>query len=341
MTNPTMTGLLSHRAGVWLRNSTLSTSGSTNDIWADRVQNVEVVGTHNMTDYYELGRVAKVGVTNDPTEYRITLQENLHNSEIDMYLAGVNPTSGSGWYAANSVTQTNSAYVVFRNDNDSVFEEIAIGSARLNEITYTFVANGACTVDYTLMGTSGSYYHTAGSYVHSLWGAQDNTSVGAVHGKDARVRLTTNDDANRVYRVQRFVIRVQYPEQTVRELGNRQIVGKLTDSPNVTVEFDVQQGDLQPANVFFPVSNDGGVAKRVLHEPQTIDVFLDVYDPDQGEGSSVIKSFGIPNCRPSANTPVSARVSQLATSRWSLSNVSEQTLGTGGLIVSKTQVTSV
>jgi len=339
VTNPTISGLLSHRAGVWARNSVLS-SGSATDIWADRVQSVEIVDTHNNTDYYELGRVAKVGTTLDPTEYRITLQENLHNSEIDMFLAGVDPTTGSGWYAANMVTQSNSAYVVFRNDNDSVFEEIAVASARVNEVTYTFVANGACTIDYTLMGTSGSYYHTAGSYVHPLWGAQDNTTTGAVHGKDARVRFTSNVDANRVYRLQRFVVRVQYPEQTIRELGNRELVGKLVDSPNVTVEFDVQQGDLQPHDVFFPVSNDGGVPKRVLGQPQTVDVFIDVYDPDQGEGSSVIKSFGIPNCRPTSNTPVTARVRQLTTSRWALTNVSEDTLGTGGLIVSKTQVTT-
>jgi hypothetical protein len=334
-----MTGLLSHRSGVWLRNQTLS-SGSASDIWADRVQSAEVVDTHNSTDYYELGRVAKIGVTTDPTDYRVTLQENLHNSEIDMYLAGVDPTSGSGYYAANIVTQTNRAYVVFRNDNDSVFEEIALAGCRVSEITYTFVVNGACTVDYTLMGTSGSYYHTAGTFVHPLWGAQDATSPGGVHGKEARIRLTTNADANRVYRLQRFVIRAQYPEQTVRELGNRQIVGKLVDSPNVTIEFDLQQGDLQPHDVFFPVTNDDGVAKRALGEPQTVDVFVDLYDPNQGEGSTIIKSFGIPNCKPSANTPVSARVRQLTTARWSLSNTSEDTIGTGGLIVSKTQVTT-
>ena len=339
MSNPSLSGLLSHRVGVWVRNANLS-SGSATDIWADRVQSAEVVATHNLTKYYELGRVAPVGATTDPTDYRFTLQENLHNSEIDMYLAGVDPTSGSGYYIANPVTQTNTGYVVFRNDNDSVFEEVSVTGLRLSEVTYTFIVNGSCTVDYTLMGTSGSYYHTAGSFVHPLWGSQDSTTSGGVHGKDARIRLTNNVDANRVYRLQRFVIRATFPEQTVREIGNRQIVGKLVDSPDVTVEFDVQQGDLQPHDVFFPVSNDAGVAKRVLSEPQTVDVFIDVHDPDQGEGSSVIKSFAIANCRPSSNTPVSARVRQLTTSRWQLSSVSEDTVGSGGLKVSKTQLTT-
>jgi len=145
---------------------------------------------------------------------------------------------------------------------------------------------------------------------------------------------------NKAYRLQRFVIRVQYPDQTVRELGRREIVGKLADSPNVTIEFDTLPADFQPVDVFFPLSNDGGQPKRVLSQPQTVDVFVNVYDPDQGESSSVIKSFAIPNCKPTSNTFVSARVRSLTTSRWTLSNTSEDTLGTGGLKVSKTELTT-
>ena len=148
-TNPTLAALLSHRIGVFLRNATLS-SGSATDIWADRVQSVEPTGTHNSQDYYELGRVDKVGNTLDPTTYRITLEENLHNSEIDMFLAGVNPTTGSGFWAGNILTQTNSAYVVTRNDNDSVFQEMAFGGLKVSEIQYRFVKHGPCPTQYTL-----------------------------------------------------------------------------------------------------------------------------------------------------------------------------------------------
>ena len=335
----TLSGRLSFSEGLWLRNSNLS-SGSANDIWADRIQSLEPVATHNTQDYYEIGRRAKVGVTTDPTDYRVQFQENLHNSEIDMYLAGVNPTTGSGYYASNIPTQNITAYVVRRNTSDSVDEEIAVDGCRVTEISYTFNINGACTADYTLMGSSGSYYHVAGSYVHPLWGTYDNITPGGIHGKDARISFSANNAANKAYRLQRFVIRVQYPEQTVRELGRRAIVGKLVDSPNVTVEFDVLPADFQPHDVFFPVSNDGGVAKRVLSQPQTVDVFINVYDPDQGESSTVLKSFAIPNCKPTSNSPVSARVRSLTTSRWSLTNVSEDTLDTGGLRVSKTELTA-
>jgi hypothetical protein len=338
--NPTMTGLLGHRVGVWLRNANLS-SGSANDIWADRVQTVEPMGTSNSTDYYELGRVDKVGNTLDPTTFRVTLEENLHNSEIDMYLAGVNPTTGSGFWAGNIPTQSNTSYVVTRNDNDSVFGEIAMGNLRVSEIQYRFVMNGACTAQYTLEGTSGSYYTTANSFVHPLWGSQDNASTGGVHGKDARVVFgSTNVVGSKAYRLQSFTIRVQFPVQTVKELGNRAIVGQLVDAPNVTVEFDLDPGDSQPNDVFFPTSNDGGATKLVLNQPQTTNMFINLYDPSLAESASVLKSWKLENMRPTSSGPMTARVRALATSRWTLTNVSVTTTNSGGVIVSKTEITS-
>ena len=339
-TNPQLSALLSHRLGFWLRSTALS-SGSATDIWADRVQSVEPTGTHNSTDYYELGRVDKVGNTLDPTTYRIQLEENLHNGEIDMTLAGISPTTGSGFWAGDMVRQTNTGYVVARNDADAVFQEIAFGGLRVSEVQYKFVMNGACTASYTLEGTSGSYYHTASSYPHPLWGAYDTTSAGAVHGKDARVAFgTTNTAGNKGYRLQSFTIRVQFPLQTVKELGNRQIVGQLVDSPNVTVDFDLNPADQQPHDIFFPVSNDDGVAKLALGQPQTTNVFINLYDPALAEYASVIKSWKLENMRPTSNSPMQGRVRSLTTSRWSMTNVSVTTAGSGGVIVSKTEIAS-
>ena len=336
-TNPAVTAAFGHRYAVFFRNATLS-SGSATDIYADRVQSVEPTATHNTTKYYELGRVAPIGATTDPTQTRIVCEENLHNSEIDMYLAGVNPTSGSGYYATNVVGQTNTAYVVQRNDSDVVVGEIGVGNLRVSEIQYRFVINGACTVQYTLEGTSGSYYTS--DFVHSTWGPQDNTSPGGIHGKDARVSFATPGAGTKAYRLQSFTIRVAYPVQHVKELGTRQEIGVLNDSPDITVDFDLLQADHQPNDVFFGTSNDGGVTKYNLTDPQTRDIFINVYDPDLAEGASVVKSFRIDNCKPSSNTPTQARVRQLATSRWSLMSISEDTSGTGGLTVSKTEIGS-
>ena len=338
---PALTATLSHREGLWVRNPNLS-SGSANDRWVQRVQSVEPVGTHNNTDYYQIGSVDKAGTTQDPTTYRIQFQENLHHAGTGMYLAGVDPSTGSGYNVGNLVSQTNSVYVPRRNDSDSVFEELAFGTARVTEVTYTFVNNGSCTADFTLMGTSGSYYHTAGTFPHPLWGVFDTATPGAVHGREARIAFASNAAGSKVYRVQRFVIRAQLPEQNVNELGTRDLVGTLVDTPNVTVEFDLLPADVQPHDVFFPVSNDGGVAKRALGQPQPSDLYINVYDPDQAEASSVLISFKVDNCIPTSNTPISARVRQLTTSRWSLTSRTADTNrpGSGGLIISKTELTS-
>jgi hypothetical protein len=340
--NPTNLARLGFNVAVWLRNSVLSSSGSTNDIWSDRVQNVEAMATDTTQDYYELGRIAKVGVTTNPTEYRVTLSENLHNNEIDMYLAGVNPTTGSGYYIANMVSASNSAYVVTRNDAGSVDGEIAIGTARVADVTYKFTANGASTIDYTLEGTSGSYYANAGTYVHPLWGVLDNTSVGGVHGKEAWISFGNPVSAGtKAYRLQTFTVKAAMPVQTIRELGNRSLVGKLVDSPNVTVDFDLLTADVQPHDIFYPVSNDGGVAKYALGQPQTVDIFINVYDPNSAEAAVVIKGFRVENCKPTSDSPIRAQVRGLATSKFTLTCTGERTgTGTGGLAVSKTAFAS-
>ena len=335
--NPAQIAAYSHRFGVVLRNATLS-SGSATDIWADRVQSVEPTATHNTTKYYELGAVAPVGATTDPTQLRTVIEENLHNSEIDMYLAGVDPSSGSGYYIANVLGQNNSAYVLQRNDAGTIIGEIGVGGLKVSEIQYRFVINGSCTVQYTLEGTSGSYYTS--NFVHGTWGPLDTTSPGGIHGKDARISFATPGAGTKAYRLQSFTIRVAYPTTPVKELGNRQLVGVLNDTPDVTVDFDLLAADYQPHDVFFGTSDDGGATHYNLADPQTRDVFINVYDPTLAEGASVIKSFRIDNCKPSTNSPVNSRVRQLATERWTLMSISADNPDTGGMTVSKAEITS-
>lgn len=334
--NPTMISMLSHRTGGWLSNATLSTSGSANDLWLQRLQSIEPTGTHNSTDFFQLGAVDKAGNTLDPTTYRIVVEQNLHDSTLDMTLAGVDPTTGSGCWVGNMVSESNTLYVVNRNDADAVVVETAVGSMRVSEIQWRFVMNGACTEQVTLEGTSGSQYYQAGTYVHPLWGSFDNATPGAVHGKDARVYFGGTGDAYKAYRLQSFTIRVQFPVQTQNEIGNRQLVGQLVDTPNVTCDFDLNPADQQPNDVFFPVSTDGGVSKLALGQPQTTQVYINLFDPALAEGATVIKSWKLENMRPTSNSPIQARVRQKATSRWTLTNVSVSTATSGGVIISKT-----
>lgn len=330
-TNPSMSALLSHRLGVFLRNDTLS-SGSATDLWVQRVQTAEPTGTSNSTDYWQLGSVDKAGNTLDPTTFRVVLEENLHDSTLDMTLAGINPSTGSGFWAGNMVSQTNNLYLLSRNDANAVIGEVAIGTLRVSELQYRFVMNGACTLQVTLEGTTGSHYTT--SFPHPTWGSFDNLTPGAVHGKDARVCFGSNAAGSKAYRLQSFTIRVQFPVQTVRELGNRQLVGQLVDTPTCTVDFDLNPGDYQPTDVFFPTSSQG----YVLSQPQQTTVFVNLYDPAASEGSSVIKSWKLENMRPSTATPLQGRVRNLATARYTMTNVSVSTATSGGVIVSKTEI---
>lgn len=335
--NPSVIGSYGHRFAVYLRNSVLS-SGSATDLAAYRVQNVEPQATHNTTKYYELGTVAPVGAVSDPTQVRFTLEENLHSSEIDMFLAGVNPTSGSGFYISNIIGQNNTGYVLQRDDAGAVIGEVGVSNLKVSEIQYRFVSNGTCSVQYTLEGTSGSYYTS--SFIHPNWPTGDTTTPGAIHGKDARISFDTPGAGTKAYRLQSFTIRVAYPTEPVRELGTRQLVGILNDVPDVTVDFDLLAADYQPNDVFFGTSVDAGITKYNLTDPQTRDVFINVYDPALPESSSVVKSFRIDNCRPTTNSPFQARVRQLATSRWSLMGVSADNVATGGMTVSKTEISS-
>jgi len=337
-TSPSISGLLSHRLSGWVRNSTLS-SGSATDLFLQRVQSLEPTGTSNSTDYFQIGSVDKAGNTLDPTTFRAVVEENLHDSTLDMTLAGVNPTTGSGFWAGNMPTQLNTLYVPIRNDADTVTSELALGNLRVSELQYRFVMNGACSFQATLEGTSGSW-HTTAPFPHPSWGGFDNLTPGAVHGKDARVAFgSSNIAGNKAYRLQSFTIRVQFPVQTVRELGNRQIVGQLVDTPNVTADFDLNPGDYQPADVFFPVSNDNGTS-LVLSQPQDVDVYINLYDPALAEGASVIKSWHLENMRPTTATPLQGRVRSLTTARYSMTNVSVTTANSGGVIVSKTEIAS-
>lgn len=334
-TNPTVIGAYGHRFAAYIRNSVLS-SGSTTDLTTHRVQSVEPQATHTTTKYYELGTLAPVGAVSDPTQVRFTLEENLHSSEIDMTLAGVNPTTGSGYYAANIVGQSNIGYVVQRNDSGVVIGEVGVANLKVSEIQYRFVMNGTCTTQYTMEGTSGSYWTS--SFEHPTWPGGDTTTPGAVHGKDARISFNTPGAGTKAYRLQSFTIRIAYPTQPVKELGTRQLVGILNDVPDITVDFDLLAADYQPNDVFFGTTVDNGITKYNLTDPQTRDVFINVYDPALAESSSVIKSFRIDNCRPTSNSPFQARVRQLATSRWTLMSVSADNPSTGGLTVSKTEI---
>src|SRR3990167_10091325 len=108
MSNPVVTAMYGHRLGVYM----LGSSGS--EIWVDRVQRVEPTQTLRTTPSYELGTVGKVGVTQEPAEYRVVLEDNLHNCELDFLLAGKipNPGGAQSYNLGDLLGKAHTAYVI-------------------------------------------------------------------------------------------------------------------------------------------------------------------------------------------------------------------------------------
>jgi hypothetical protein len=305
-----------------------NTTSVETEIWCDRVQMADPEGTFPLTKAFELGRVGPVGAITDPATFRMTLRENLHNSEIDSYVAGKEPaTSGSYFNVGEIVGNELSASVVTRavgeTDPDG---EFLISNCVLESISYAFVIRGACTTTHVFRGRAGRWY-TSGSLVHETWGVGDDVSPGGVNGRDARIMFTAI--GNRAYRLQRFNINVRFPTQDVAELGTRDLVGSMQDAPDVTLDFDVLHADDQPHDEWATLV-DGYYDFSQLLQP---DVWINVYDPDAAEAGTVIKSFKIENVKAATVRPITATVRGLATSRYSLSSVKEDTAGEGGMYV--------
>ncbi|GAG23925.1 unnamed protein product, partial [marine sediment metagenome] len=156
MANPTDAARFGHRQGVFLENITSAEA----EMWCDRVQMADPEGTFPLTKVFELGRVGPVGAITDPATFRMTLRENLHNSEIDSYIAGKAPaSSGSLFNVGDIVGNELTASVVTRAvGEDDPDGEFLISDCVLESLSYAFVIRGACTVTYVFRGRAGRWY---------------------------------------------------------------------------------------------------------------------------------------------------------------------------------------
>ena len=326
--DPTNIGLLGHRWGVYLRNH-----AETNEIWVDRVQNVEPTFNAPTTKQFELGRIAPVGTIQEPTDFRVTMEENLHNCEADSILANGTGSPGASFSAADMVATSAARLCLVGRDvgatNPSL--EYVLGNLAVAEVRYRFQIGGPCTVTYTLEGRAGNLY-TTGSLTHTTCGTGETTSPGGINGKDARIYFgagTTVPSNSQVYRLQSFDLRIAFPVQTVRELGRRAMVGKLADSPDVTLDFDLLAADRQPHDVWAALVGTGYDFTNL----NRTNVFIRVYDPSLTEASTILKGFRVENVRATTGTMTRAQVRQLATVRYSLTSESEATADTAGVII--------
>jgi len=332
--NPVDIAREGHRYQVIVRNDETAI-----EVVADRVQSVDPRFTANLEKAYELGNVDPVGTATDPTEYTVVVEDNLHNSEVDLVLAGQDPTSGSAFCVADFVTNDDlHVYIVIRDNSDNLTEELAYTDGVLAEITWRFVVGGACTTSITINTAHGCMYSsgsvTSGSgLIHTTWGASDLVSPGIVKGKDARICLGgTSEAANRTYRLQSFSVRAAFPVTAVRELGTRSLVGQLIGPPDVTVDFDLLMADHQPTEILTNLSS--GSICMSFDDLAEFNAAIRLYDPDQAQSSAnVLKAWVLENLRVSGGTPVRAQVRGLATMRYTCTVGRATTPDCGGLKV--------
>lgn len=329
MTSPSSIALYGFLSQVWLLNTT---SGSQAVI--DRVQNIEPSVSLTTQKYYELGRKGPTGATQDPAQYRLSLMQNLsNNNELEQILAGkAFVSTPQTWNLGDVLTYAGkyTAYILNRDTNNALLDEKEVNLCSVSDITWSFTVNGAITTAVNLIGTGGKLYKAA-STVHA-WGATDDVSLGGVHGKEARIWFTSGSVATtRSFRIQTMTLRAAFPAVYVAELGNRQLVGTLSDTPEVSLDFELLVADDQPTEKFF-TDNTTYYDYGSSVTPFTTTIRVD--DPTGTEGVNIIKSFKMENTLVVSHTPIRSQVRGLSTARYSLISSKEGTADSGGLIIS-------
>lgn len=330
MADPANIAMFGYLTQVFLKNTT---TGS--EILVDRVQSVEPTGSFNTQEYRELGRKGNIGITQDSPEYRVSLEQNLYNNlEMDYVLAGksIAPVGVQTYNMGDILTYAGllNAYVLKRNNDLTIMNEHLISGCSVSELAFRFSVNSAITQSVSLIGTSGRLYKS-GSAIHS-WGTLDSSSLGGVHGKEARLWLTSGSTAaGRSFRLQNMNLRISFPSVFVREIGRRSLVGTLSDSPSVSLDFDILLADDQPTEKLFVDSTTYYDLDQTL---TPFNAFIRVFDPSASEGVNVIKSFKIDNVVAVSHTPVRSQVRGLSTARYSLMASKEATVDNGMVTVS-------
>ena len=157
------------------------------------------------------------------------------------------------------------------------------------------VVGTALTTPDTITNYAVAVYHSnTGS---NLWtDVSDDSIPAAVRGKDIPVYI----DAGRIQRVQSVTIRGTFPVERVEEMGNSNVVGYITQVPQVTGDITVLDTDLELIALFTTGdANSSDVEFQVCeYTADGIDLEIRILDPSDscelpGSGT-VLKTVYIP-----------------------------------------------
>ena len=326
---PVDVGRLGHRYQAILAHATTG-----KEIVADRVQRAEHSIRKQTEVYYELGNTDPVGYAEDAPEFRSTLEENVHNCELDLLLAGKDPAVDTSWNIVNYIQ--NGVVTMYLLERDSatgaIAGEIEIDNNVVSEIQWQWRMGQPIVATYTLEGRAGKHW-LAASTPHGSWGVGDLVSPGGIKLKDARLFMGGNDAGSRMYRLQGFTLRVTFASTVVREAGNRNLVGNVVAPPSTTLDIDLLAADMQPDDYLY--RPQPGPSSYTYYDytdalVQTNSA-IRIYDPAQAEGASVLRAFLIEKLVPGDAQPALVSTRGLASKRYPFMVPAVVTANSGGV----------
>ncbi|CAG0986663.1 hypothetical protein ANRL3_02490 [Anaerolineae bacterium] len=326
MSNPSDVARLAHRFLPYVANTVTS-----EEIVASRVQRYEPAINPNLEVYDELGSVDPTGYASDAPEFRITLEENVHDCDLDMVLAGLDPAGLiTTWQLADYINDGNiKLNLLERNNAGTIIGESEFGSGVLTEIAWSWRMGQAITAQYAFIARYGKRYKAA-NVVHATWGATSATAPGGIKIKDARLFLGGTAAGNRVYRLQSFSLRHTFRAEVHREAGNRALVGATVHVPTTRLDIELLAADGQPDDILF---HDATTYYDYASTNLLAANAIRIYDPSAAEGTTVLRAWSIENLVPGDASPVQAQVRSSATKRYSLSLPKATTAGSSGVIL--------
>ena len=172
---------------------------------------------------------------------------------------------------------------------DSVYldEVSGVPAAGEYEITGSTLTVGSATVDQLLI----VYQSTTSSEVWADTG--DNSMPAAIRGLDVPVTIA----ANGIERVQSVTLNGTFNPETVREMGNRQVVGYQLQVPSVTGTVTVLDTDEELIELFTTGTLASGDTEWGIDEftATGLDLVIELRDPaDKVPPIAVLKSLEVP-----------------------------------------------
>lgn len=159
-------------------------------------------------------------------------------------------------------------------------------TAILDSVYLTEVSVAPATGEYQIVGTTLTTFDTRTSQLIVLYQADpagnnwsdvnDQTVPASVRGKDAVIKI----NADSIDRVQSLTINANYNLATVKEMGNREIVGYTAQVPEITGTLTVLDTDTELIQLFTGGAPSDTEFKTGECSASGISLTVELYDPE-------------------------------------------------------------